>query len=355
MNETTLSSAQKIKSYQENACQNGLPTDAYLQVTEQCNCRCAMCDIWKNPGGKSGEKETLVSIIQTLREKNFNWVTLWGGEPYLHPDIIPLMAEVKKCGMRLQLITNGTLLRNDKSGSKLDATVELADNVVFSLDGATPEIHDAIRGIQGTFARTIRNLTALLALKKKTGKGPEVEIDTTILLQNIAEISAMIDFSKQFGDILVDFDPAQIQGTGNSADQSIIEIPEAIVEQAFGQLITAKRMGANITSEEKLELMKDYLKKKPVHGACFSLFKDLLIAPDGKVYFCWGWDKVIGNILDTNFKEEWEGAIRQNLEAIDGKMGRCKSCGFSHVRWPDKDFLELVTAINTQRKKYFMV
>jgi MoaA/NifB/PqqE/SkfB family radical SAM enzyme len=166
-------------------------------------------------------------------------------------------------------------------------------------------------------------------------------------------LPAMIDFSRQFGDMLVDFDPAQIQGLGNSTDRTTIEMPDNLIKTIFSQLNTQVTHGAHISSAAKLQLMKNYLLKKPLNEPCISIFKDLLIAPDGKVYFCWGWDKVVGNILDDGFKQKWEQAIKDNLAAIDGHMERCKNCGFSHVRWPDPEFADIITTINAYRKKYF--
>lgn len=346
MDENKLSSQEKLQTYISNAEANGLPKDAYLQVTGRCNCRCVMCDVWKEPSPMHGQTSTLKAIIQTLGQNGFNWVTLWGGEPYLHPEIVQLMEEVKKCGMRLQLITNGTLL-------KAEETAELADNVVFSIDAPTAEIHDEIRGAKGTFTRAMKSMHALSALVAKNGKGPGIEIDTTILRHNIGMLSQMIEFSRQFGDILVDFDPAQIQGTGNSSDTSIIEIPETLIESAFTELIENANNGAHVSSAAKLQLMKEHLLKKPLSGPCMSLFKDLLLAPDGKAYFCWGWNKVVGNILDDGFKKDWEQAITENIEAIDGNMDRCKGCGFSHVRWPDESAQKVIQQVNALRKSYF--
>jgi len=354
MDESKFSKSDKVEIYVSNAKENGLPKDAYLQVTEACNCKCKMCDIWKIPKPQSGKTETLVQIVKTLSEAKFNWVTLWGGEPYMHPDIIKIMEEVKMQGMKLQLITNGTLLRNDPKGAKLDATAELADNVVYSIDAPTAEIHDLIRGVRGTFSRAVASIKALSEKVASQGKGPGIEIDTTILKDNIQHLPQMIDFSKQFGDVLVDYDPAQTQGTGNSEESVVAGMDEAMIKAIFEKLVSAANHQAKISSAPKLKEMEKYLKGEPLNGPCMSLFKDLLINHEGKVYFCWGWGKIIGNILDANFKQQWERAIAENREAIDGCMDRCKKCGFSHVRWPDPDVAGAIAEANEIRKGHLL-
>lgn len=339
---------ERAKAYSHNADVNGLPKDAYLQITDKCNCRCVMCDIWKQKSAHPPARK-IFDIIHRLRDLDFKWVTLWGGEPFLHPSVIGIMREVKICCLKLQFITNGTVL----DGDKLHAVHEYADNVVFSIDGPNAEIHDIIRGVKGIFTRAIPNARALVQLNEADGKGPGIELDTTVTSHNIDWLEAMIDFSKQFGDILVDYDPAQIQGVGNSNDGKNIIIPPCKVDAIFNSLIERAQQGAHITSPAKLELIRKYLKKEPIDGACYSLFKDLLITPDGNVPFCWGDSKVTGNILEPRFEEKWKRAIAGNVGAITGSTDRCSQCGFSHARWPDSGYAQIVERANAKRKIFF--
>jgi MoaA/NifB/PqqE/SkfB family radical SAM enzyme len=338
----------KIQNYLENALENGIPKDVYLQVTEHCNCRCTMCDIWKSKR-KTPSLSELISIVQVLKKKKTRWITLWGGEPFLHPNIIEIIREVKDCGIKLQIITNGTLLTDEK----LYATHQHADNIVFSVDSPYEKIHDDIRGREGAFSFAVTNIKTFMQLCEKTQKGPNVEFDTTILAKNIDHIEEMIEFSQSFGDILVDYDPAQINGTGNNHDESNVDISSDKVENKINQLITLAEKGAHITSIEKLKLIKKYLLKQPINEACYSIFKDLLISPYGDVYFCWGIDQIVGNILDGDIEEKWRDAISKNIGVLMGNTSRCQSCGFSHSRWPEPGYKEIIEGINKIRASLF--
>ena len=338
----------KVQNYLDNALSNSIPKDVYLQVTEKCNCKCVMCDIWKYKNQFPPLKQ-LIIIIHKLKRKKVRQVTVWGGEPFLHPNIIEIMKEIKNCGMKLQIITNGTLL----IGEKLAMAHKYADNIVFSIDSPYEEIHDAIRGKKGTFSFAIANIKTLIELCKETKTGPGIELDTTILAKNIDHIEKMVGLSENLGDIFVDYDPAQISGTGNSADEKIIDIPNEQVVEKMNQLIALAEQGAHITSPYKLRLVKMYLLKQPINEACYSIFKDLLISPSGDVSFCWGINKIIGNILDDDIEEKWRNAISENIGVIMGETPRCQKCGFSHSRWPDPGYKEIVEGINKIRKKEF--
>jgi pyruvate-formate lyase-activating enzyme len=60
------------------------------------------------------------------------WFFLWGAEPMLYPDVLPLIGAIKERGMKVSLVTNGTTMKD-----KIPALVELGiDVILFSIDGA---------------------------------------------------------------------------------------------------------------------------------------------------------------------------------------------------------------------------
>ncbi len=128
----------KMQMYLLNAEENALPKDAYLQVDFACNAKCIMCDIWKNPF--IGDTVLLYSIIDKLSNLNFEYITLWGGEPLLHPKIDDLIVYAKNKGLKVQMITNGSLL-----DEHIDVICEHVNNLVVSIDSGNASIHDDIR------------------------------------------------------------------------------------------------------------------------------------------------------------------------------------------------------------------
>jgi radical SAM protein with 4Fe4S-binding SPASM domain len=70
-------------------------------------------------------------------------LTLTGGEPYLRDDIVELMRHVKKQGVSLNVITNGTLLDGDLIRHSIDAGVTL-----FEIQLPATE-RDVVRGLMG--------------------------------------------------------------------------------------------------------------------------------------------------------------------------------------------------------------
>src|SRR5262250_3206685 len=87
-----------------------------FMMTYRCNLRCTMCWQWGEQGlfhEYSREHElqqldlaTLQSVVEDVGAEG-TAVFLWGGEPFLHRDILPFVESIKSHGMYCSINTNG--------------------------------------------------------------------------------------------------------------------------------------------------------------------------------------------------------------------------------------------------------
>jgi MoaA/NifB/PqqE/SkfB family radical SAM enzyme len=87
---------------------------------------------------------TFGRLVEGLRAIESPPIVFFGGfgEPLFHPDIVEMVAQAKKVGCRVELITNGTLLTPQCSRALIDAGLDL---VWVSLDGARPDSYADVR------------------------------------------------------------------------------------------------------------------------------------------------------------------------------------------------------------------
>lgn len=324
----------RINTYLLNAVVNGLPKDAYLQVGYACNGRCLMCDIWKTP--ILGDKMLLIDVVVKLARSGFEGITFWGGEPLLHPNIDELMYVSKQQGLSLQIITNGALIQQH-----MGAICDYVDNLVVSIDSGIPLVHDRIRGRENMYLKAVQGISSLLTQPTR----PHLEIDCTILNENIHTLTSVVELSHQLGGVFIDFDPTQVYGVGNNRNYKL-NAPAQGIDDA---VLLAAEYDIEITSMEKIELIKAYLRHELILYPCYSYCKDLLINPFGEVHTCWTIGEIIGNILDESFQERWLNALQKNKFVLVGKKQECYRCGFSHSRMPDKGYNEIVKEANMIR------
>ena len=145
-----------------------------------------MCPFWKLPS-KDSSLEQEKAILKQIYNSGAVGVAFEGGEPLLRSDLGAILAFSRSLPLHTSLITNGTLLE-----SKIDEIAPYINGVVYvSLDGQE-KTHDAIRGVNGTFKKALRGISAA---KEKVA----VTINTTVMSENIDEIESMVELAKELG------------------------------------------------------------------------------------------------------------------------------------------------------------
>jgi len=83
-----------------------------LEINQQCNLACRACYREKTGGSKS-VAEVMADLDTIERNQQVQTVSVAGGEPTLHPDLVEIVAELHRRGHSVSLVTNGLLLTDD--------------------------------------------------------------------------------------------------------------------------------------------------------------------------------------------------------------------------------------------------
>ena len=133
---------------------------AELFLTDNCNLKCVSCACWRKVtrGELSGDEWR--NVIDQLADYGILKANFTGGEPLLRSDAPQLMAHAYQRGIRnLHLNTNAVLLDDRRRDAVLDAGVRSFN---ISVDGPRAEVHERVRGVPGSFAKTVGNLERVL-------------------------------------------------------------------------------------------------------------------------------------------------------------------------------------------------
>ncbi|MHB8778487.1 MAG: radical SAM protein [Anaerolineales bacterium] len=171
-------------------------TKVYIEPTVACNLDCITCfrNAWEQPIGRMTE-ETFETIFHGLKQMDPIPNVYFGGigEPLFHVKTIEWIRRVKELGVKVELITNGTILTEKISRELIDAGLDV---LWVSLDGATPETYADIR--IGTELPTILdNLKRLSKMRKASHyPKPEIGIAFVTMKRNIADLPKVISIGK---------------------------------------------------------------------------------------------------------------------------------------------------------------
>jgi radical SAM protein with 4Fe4S-binding SPASM domain len=169
-----------------------VPPVIQLEPTNKCILNCIMCPQSALKRGRGymdyGLFQKIIDDAAGIGVKRI-WLYMQG-EPLLHPDIVDMVRYIKKKGMGIDLTTNGMLLDRNKAVALLDAGMDSADYITFSLMGNSKEVHEAImRGVN--HERVEQNLLGLLDLRRQRKmNGPIIQTDFYMIPENQHEAAA---------------------------------------------------------------------------------------------------------------------------------------------------------------------
>ena len=134
------------------------PSCAVWEITLKCNSNCIHC------GSKAGKTrpdelntEESLNLVREIHDCGYKGVALMGGEPLIRDDWYDIAREIKKNKLELSIVTNGlTLNENIQELKSLKV-----DCVSLSLDGGSAKVHDYLRGMPGSFEKTLNAINRL--------------------------------------------------------------------------------------------------------------------------------------------------------------------------------------------------
>jgi radical SAM protein with 4Fe4S-binding SPASM domain len=302
----------------------------YIQwhITNLCNLRCKHC--YQDDFSKKGEldgaelKKVSDNLLTTIREWDQRaCIHLTGGEPFLKPELFPLLSDLDQQTMveELGIITNGLTIDQEMM-QRLSGFSKLK-KIKISLDGGDAKTNDSIRQ-KGTFDKVMRNLPVI----KETGRF-EILFMFTVMKRNFKNLPSLFKLCQDL-----------------SIDGLIIE---RFIPLGRGREI----MGEVLSKEEWKEMIKMLLDFFPIGEEDYSFLPyqafqvsfneeepellgapcvvgvdGLCIMPEGNVFPCRRFPISIGNLLETPLKKIWEESdLLEKLrrkENLKGKCGRCE-------------------------------
>jgi len=289
-----------------------------IRYTFLCNLRCQQCRDWALKNVEELGLDEWKSAILNIKEYiGPYFIRFYGGEPFLNSYFIELLDFCFRLNIGTSITTNGTLIDENV------ARVLVSKHVMqlnISLDGFKPETHDRLRGVPGTYDLVMRSIECTRTLIP-------VQINTTIIDDNVDELAELAVFAKQKG-ITISFQGLINSNRSTGFDKTPSLFPKDLhkLDIAIDRLCEMKKNNSYIiNSRAQLLRLKQYYHCSPLLSkkSCEMNYGQIWIKPRGDVYLCTFRDS-IGNINQKPIKTIWEA--KETLRAIQ----ELKSCPYTH-------------------------
>lgn len=189
---------------------------ALIQITEWCNLSCAHCFVSAGQYGEAMSTESIARLlINRLKKCNVISVTLTGGEPFAHPDIIAIVKLFRADDIAVSICTNATLITE----KQIDELIDIGGvEINVSLDGFRAESHGKFRGNRNSFYKTRETITLLGNAGLLKGL-----LATPNRLVELNEYSELCQFANESGAAYVLMNPLSNFGRGVRSKRKLAE------------------------------------------------------------------------------------------------------------------------------------
>ncbi len=249
-------------------------THLHLHLTQECNLNCAHCAVMDGRWGSGTlSAERIAALIDEFAAAGGRSIALTGGEPLLHPDALAIIEHAAR-RLHTILATNGTLVTRRIAGVVADLGITLQ----ISLDGATAEVHDRIRGA-GAFQQTWQGIERL----QRAGAGKRLNLCMTVMRPNLHQVPALIDLAEARGVPGVRFYPLQRLGRAAAAWSDLCLDAEAqtrLYRDLFLKVPSQRRRVQVSADLPGLQL------HAPAAGQWCALGRTLAVDANGDMYPC---------------------------------------------------------------------
>jgi radical SAM protein len=173
------------------------PLVAFYETTQACDLVCRHCRACAQPQRDSRELSTTAARDLLRQFSTFPkppMVVLTGGDPLKRPDIFQLVEYGVNLGLEVAMTPSATPLVTYEALRRLrEAGLH---RLALSLDGVDANTHDAFRGVQGSYQRTMEILTAAREI------GHPLQVNTTVTTANVNQIDELADLLATKGIVL---------------------------------------------------------------------------------------------------------------------------------------------------------
>ena len=295
------------------------PLHFNISLNDDCNLRCKTC-VHSIPPEDRTYKSAQGIIPLDFFKKFIREAASRGlasidfainNEPLLVPNFVEYVKAAKDAGLiDIMLLTNATLLNEKVSEKLIESGLTW---ISFSLDAATPETYEIMRG--ANLSKTVANIEYFLKLKKN--RNLELPITRVNFVKSKMNEKDLPAFKKYWEDKV-----------------------DIVNEQGILNVMYASRDGNSIEKFDN-ELRNAVQRKKSV-PECAYPYQRLSIRNNGDIIPCCSFfssNFVIGNIYKDDIYELWNSDKMENIRAsinapeMDDKPECCRICFKQIYSW----------------------
>jgi|ERR1041384_655796 MoaA/NifB/PqqE/SkfB family radical SAM enzyme len=301
------------------------PQRVYWEITRACDLTCRHCRAEAVPQAHPDELDLTAGCELLERLTDFGeplpHLVLTGGDPFKRKDLFVLIRAARDMGFHVSVSPSATQRLTAEAIERLKAAGVAA--ISLSIDGSTPERHDAFRGVPGTFERTMRAAAAA-----RSAQLP-VQINTLVAAETLADLPAIYALARDLG--VARWSLFFLVSVGRGTTLQPISVAEG--EQLMAWMASLPTGRPVVTTTEAPHFRRVATSVERRGGGHAGGIRDgngiMFISHTGEVSPSGFLPLAAGNVRDKDPVAIYRGSeLFRKLRDANQFLGRCGSCDF---------------------------
>jgi MoaA/NifB/PqqE/SkfB family radical SAM enzyme len=308
-----------------------------IKLTARCNLTCVMCRYGKGWTPPELDTQRWLQLLPQMAALGCRKVHFSGGEVLVRRDFEQLVACAAESGIKVTLTSNLTLLTKDRAKALMRNKVS---SISTSIDGATARMHESVRGIPGSFKRTLKAIERLQREKERRGRRTRIRVNFVMMRRNFSHYPEVIRLAGERGATDVVPMPVDTKRDELRLTKQLIRRYNEHIAPRVAALREDYGMPADPRAIYPFGQRSDAVKESAVgryaadfyrDHTCYAPYLHMFVAWDGKVYLCCmtnGRIEPLGDLATQSVEEVFLGPgfakIRQDM--MRERLPACHAC-----------------------------
>ncbi len=294
---------------------NVLPAVCDVSVTNVCNAACDFCGFSRDKNLVGPRRyidlDDFTRALPILRRRRIRYMTLQGGEPLVHPEVVGLVSAATAAGIQCGLITNGWFLTRH-----VDALAAAGlKRLLISIDSHNMTEHDANRGLDGLHARIAEGIAR--------AHGHGIPVWACVTVTRLVNYEKLPEALEKLGFDAVTFSYPRRERFGSSS--LVFSEESELMDQSSEEILAAldsirqlKKRFRVLDPSAALDEVARFVRGEEQRVTCIAGHKYFYIDWNLDVWRCEPWAKPMGSVFD--------------LDTLPDQREACNACMMSCYR-----------------------
>jgi MoaA/NifB/PqqE/SkfB family radical SAM enzyme len=274
-----------------------LPAICDFSITNVCNAACDFCGFARDKSlagaARYVDAGAFSRALPILHRRGIRYLTLQGGEPLVHPEVVRLVSQTVAAGISCAIITNGWFLTRDIASLAAAGLCQL----IVSLDSARLAEHERNRGLDGLE----RRLTEGIAQARARG----LPVQASVTVSRMVRYDELPDTLLRLGFDDVAFSYPRREPLGSTSlvygeDSPLVDLDRNELLAALDAIGRLRKRFPVLNPRASLAEVARYVRGEPQAVPCTGGYKYFYLDWNLDIWRCEAWNEPLGSVFDLD-------------------------------------------------------